>query len=48
MQDKNKTGTALIALDSGIRVTVTPAAATVSTGAIFQFTATLTTDNDPQ
>jgi DNA-binding beta-propeller fold protein YncE len=46
-QNKNKTGTASVSLDSGIRVTVNPLAATVATGATFQFTATLTTDTIP-
>jgi DNA-binding beta-propeller fold protein YncE len=43
--DKKKTGTATITLDSGIRVTIIPATATVATGSSFQFHPTLT--NDP-
>jgi DNA-binding beta-propeller fold protein YncE len=46
-QTTSKTGTATIALDSGIRVTLNPAVATVSTGSSFQFTASLTTDTTP-
>ena len=45
--DKKKTGMSTITLDSGIRVTVNPATATVATGANLQFTATLTTDTTP-
>ena len=45
--NKKKTGTATINLDSGIRVTVTPLTATVSTGSPFQFNATLTNDTTP-
>ena len=45
--DKKKTGTSVITLDSGIRVTVNPTTATVATGASQQFTATLTTDTTP-
>jgi DNA-binding beta-propeller fold protein YncE len=45
--NKKKTGTATVALDSGIRVTITPLAATVATGSSFPFHATLTNDNTP-
>lgn len=45
--DKKKTGSSIISLDSGIRATVNPPTATVATGANFQFTATLTTDQTP-
>lgn len=45
--DKTKSATSVINLDSGIRVTVVPATATVATGSKFQFTASLTTDPKP-
>ena len=45
--DKKKSGSALVSLDSGIRVTITPSTATVATGSAFQFHATLTTDPIP-
>lgn len=45
--DKSKSGTVLLRLESGILVTVTPAAATLALGETKQFTATLTTDNTP-
>jgi DNA-binding beta-propeller fold protein YncE len=46
-QNKKKTGTSVITLDSGIRVTVNPTTATVATGSNLQFTASLTTDTVP-
>jgi DNA-binding beta-propeller fold protein YncE len=46
-QDKKKTGSSVISLDSGIRAAVNPPTATVATDAKFQFTATLTTDTTP-
>jgi DNA-binding beta-propeller fold protein YncE len=45
--DKKKTGASTITLDSGVRVTINPSTATVSTGSNFQFTASLTTDTTP-
>ena len=43
--DKTATATATISLDSGIRVSVTPATATIGTGETFNFIASVT--NDP-
>jgi DNA-binding beta-propeller fold protein YncE len=54
VQDPKKTGKATLTLDSGIVVTLTPTTATVPTSVSstlqsqFQFSATLTNDNDPQ
>ncbi len=46
--DKMTKGTATIALDSGIRVTVTPSVATIGTSESFSFTATVVNDlTDP-
>jgi DNA-binding beta-propeller fold protein YncE len=45
--DSTAKGTAAIALDSGIRVSVIPATATIGTGESFQFLVTLTNDSTP-
>jgi YVTN family beta-propeller protein len=45
--DPKKTGTAQIAIDSGIRVSVTPTTATIGTGEQFKFTDSVTNDTTP-
>ena len=45
--DTKKTGTAAIAIDSGIRVDVTPTTATIGTGEKFKFTDAVTNDTTP-
>ncbi len=45
--DKKKTGKAVIAIDSGIRVSVTPTTATIGTGEKFKFTDAVTNDTNP-
>jgi len=46
-QDKTKTGTAKISIDSGVRITVSPVSASVPTSESQQFTAGQQNDNTP-
>lgn len=45
--DTKKTGTAMIIVDSGIRVSVTPTTATIGTGESFKFTDAVVNDTTP-